>query len=374
MERNSQKKLTVAAAVLFLLGSACASVESVTVSRSVITPKIDFTITGSADHQLVNQITRDLQDEASKVPKADMGEFATDLQKSKPPEIAMSQFKKTAEDISYANTKNRAQQLDIVYPFVGEAPYKVIVNFHGGGWQAGNKQSANSAPVQWATYQGYAVANVGYRLSDEAKWPAQIYDAKAAIRFVRANARQYELDADKIVVWGNSAGGHLAEMLAATNNNPKMEDLSMGNPMTSSAVQGVVAWYGVADITSLARLGALSGDKLMGYAIKGNEEKAKVASPIEYVNKDFPPILLVHGTNDQVVPFTQSITMAEKVNAVTGKEQAKVKLFINGSHGDAVIKTVENVADNLHFVDGILFPDSRNTFRSSHYEPIRLTE
>ena len=218
------------------------------------------------------------------------------------------------------------------------------------------------------------MVNVSYRLSGEAKWPAQIYDAKAAIRFIRANAKQYRLDADKIVVWGNSAGGHLAEMLAATNNNPKMEDLSMGNPMTSSAVQGVVAWYGVADITSLARLGALSGDKLMGYAIKGNEEKAKVASPIEYVNKDFPPILLVHGTNDQVVPFTQSIKMAEKVNAVTGKEQAKVKLFINGSHGDAVIKTAENVADNLHFVDGILFPDGRNTFRSSHYEPIRLTE
>jgi acetyl esterase/lipase len=165
---------------------------------------------------------------------------------------------------------------------------------------------------------------------------------------------------------GHSAGGHLAEMLAATNNNPKMEDLSMGNPMTSSAVHGVVAWYGVADITSLARLGALSGDKLMGYAIKGNEEKAKVASPIEYVNKDFPPILLVHGTNDQVVPFTQSITMAKKVNAVTGKEQAKVKLFINGSHGDAVIKTVENVADNLHFVDGILVPAIQSRIINEH--------
>lgn len=373
MERNLQKQLTAAVTALFLLGNACAWADSVTVSRSVITPKIDFTVTGSADNQLVNQITRDLQDEAKKMPQADMGEFATDLN-SKSPEIVMSQFKKTAEDIPYANTKNQAQQLDIVYPFVGEAPYKVIVNFHGGGWQAGEKQSATSAAVQWMTYQGYAVVNVSYRLSDEAKWPAQIYDAKAAIRFVRANAKKYQLDADKIVVWGNSAGGHLAEMLAATNNNPKMEDLSMGNLMASSAVQGVVAWYGVADITSLAKLGAPSGDRLMGYAIKGNEEKAKVASPIEYVNKDFPPILFVHGTNDQVVPFVQSIKMAGKVNVVTGKEQAKVKLFINGSHGDAVIKTVENVADNLYFVDGILFPDGKNPYRSNHYEPIQITQ
>ena len=77
----------------------------------------------------------------------------------------------------------------------------MIVNFHGGGWQAGNKRSANSAAVQWATYQGYAVVNVSYRLSGEAKWPAQIYDAKTAIRFVRAHAKKYQLDADKVVVW-----------------------------------------------------------------------------------------------------------------------------------------------------------------------------
>ena len=118
MERNSKTKLAAAVTALFLLGSACASVESGTSSRSVITPKIDLTVTGSADHQLFNQIARDLQDEARKLPQADMGEFAADLQKSSPPEIVMSQFKKTAEDIPYADTKNKAQQLDIVYPFV----------------------------------------------------------------------------------------------------------------------------------------------------------------------------------------------------------------------------------------------------------------
>jgi len=341
------------------------------VSPVVLPPKIDLKVTGGADNELLDWMTRDLQEKARKLPPADIGEFTVDLHK-RPQEILMNQFKKTALDIPYTHSKNPAQQLDIVYPFVGDAPYKVIVNFHGGGWEAGSKRSANSAAVQWATYQGYAVVNVGYRLSGDAKWPAQIYDAKAAIRFIRANAKKYRLDADKLVVWGNSAGGHIAEMLAATNDNPRMEDLSMGNPTSSSQVQGVVAWYGVSEITSLAKLGEPSGDKLMGYCISCKLEKSRAASPIEYVNKNFPPILLVHGTNDQVVPFVQSIKMAKNVNTATGKEQARLKLFINASHGDPAIKSVENVADNLNFVDSILFPDGKNPYRSLNYKPIQI--
>ncbi len=112
----------------------------------------------------------------------------------------------------------------------------------------------------------------------------------------------------------------------------------------------------------------------MGFCIKCKEEKARAASPIEYVNKNFPPILLVHGTNDQVVPFVQSVKMAKNVNTATGKEQARLKLFINASHGDPVIKTVENVADNLYFVDSILFPDGKNPYRSLNYKPIQITK
>jgi|GEM_PF-697963 len=367
------RKLTALVSSLVALGFACAPALAGSASPAVVLPKMGLTVTGSAGFDLVDKIAGDIQRISTNLPPADMGEFTADLRK-KPPEIIMDQFRKTALDIPYANTENPAQRLDIIYPFVGEAPFKVIVNFHGGGWEAGNKRSANSAAVQWATYQGYAVVNAGYRLSGEAKWPAQVHDAKAAVRFIRANAKRYQLDADKIVVWGNSAGGHLAEMLAATNNNPKMEDLSMGNPKTSSAVQGAVSWYGVSEIISLARLGAPFGDKLMGYCIQCKEEKAWTASPIEFVNRHFPPILFVHGTNDQVVPFAQSIKMAKKVNIATGREQARVKLFINASHGDAAIKSIENVADNLYFVDGILFPGGKNPYRSLHYEPIKVTK
>lgn len=376
MKSNLPRYAAAAVIVLLLAAGVCdvSAQQRDGTDNSAASTDVGISITGSMDHPLLNRITRNLQEAAAKLPPDEAGKagFAAGL-RNPPPEIIMGQFRETALDIPYANTNNPFQRLDIVYPFVGEAPYKVIVNFHGGGWEAGSKRSADNAPVQWAACQGYAVVNAGYRLSGEAKWPAQIHDAKAAIRFIRANAKKYRLDADKIVVWGASAGGHLAEMLGATNNNPKFEDLSMGNPQTSSAVQGVVAWYGIADITSLARPGVPYADKLMGYCIKCKEEKARVASPIEFVNKHFPPALFVHGTGDQVVPFGQAIEMAKKVNTATGKEQARVKLFINGSHGDAAIKTVENVADNLYFVDGILFPGGRNPYRSLHYRPLKLT-
>lgn len=368
MERHYRINIIAAAAALFLLACVCG------VSAEQAKPlKIELKVTGGADDQLLDRISFSLMEEARKMPLEDRKQVAAEIQKN-PPEIVMDQFRKTALDVPYTNKGTPAQRLDIVYPFVGEAPYKVIVNFHGGGWESGNKRSAGSAAVQWAAYQGYAVVNVGYRLSGAAKWPAQIHDAKAAIRFIRANAEKFELDAGKIVVWGLSTGGHLAEMLAATNNNPKMEDLSMGNSGKSSAVQGVVAWYGVAEITNLPALTEPLADRLMGYCIRCKEEKSMAASPIEYVNKNFPPILVVHGTNDQVVPFMQSVKMAKKVNIATGREQARIRLFINASHDDAAIRTVENVADNLDFVDGILFPGGKNPYRSLRYEPIRINK
>ncbi len=356
-----------------LLGLACAPAQAGREAVAAAGPQMGITVTGSAGLDLVDRIAMDLQRISKDHPAPDMGEFTADLRK-KSPEIIMSQFRKTVLDIPYARTENPAQRLDIIYPFVGEPPYKVIVNFHGGGWEAGNKRSASSAAVLWAAYQGYAVVNAGYRLSGEAKWPAQIHDAKAAIRFIRANADRFELDAEKIVVWGNSAGGHLAEMLAATNDNSKMEDLTMGNANRSSSVQGAVSWYGVSEIISLSRLGASFADKLMGYCIKCKEEKSWTASPIEFVNRKFPPILLVHGTDDRIVPFVQSVNMAKRVNIATGREQAKVKLFIDAGHGAAAIKSVENVADNLYFVDGIMFPGGINPYRSLRYEPIQLTK
>lgn len=343
---------------------------------------VTLTITGTADKAMLTKLTKDLKDEKDEKDsdkaadkkdenkKEDLKEFENESAKNQ--HFDINQFDKTVVNIPYANTDNKSQQLDIIYPSVGKAPYKVIMQFHGGGWSSGDKQSSTIAAIQYASQQGYAVVNVNYRLSGEAKWPAQLYDAKAAVRFIRANADKYDLDATKIVVWGNSAGAQLAQMLAATNSKKEMEDFTMGNQDASSEVQGVVSWYGISDITDLTKDTAKSANQLMGFDVEKNKEKAKVASPIESVTKDFPPILLVHGTSDQAVSYEQSVKMAEKVNEKTGKDKAELKLIVGASHGDSEISAKESFADDLNFVDKIMYKDGVNPYRSTNYEDIKI--
>ena len=287
--------------------------------------------------------------------------------------IDMTQFKAVELDIPYAGTMNPAQRLDIVYPSVGEAPYKVIMVFHGGGWAFGTKGSETISSIMYGTTQGYAMVNVNYRLSGETMWPAPLYDAKAAVRFIRANAEKYKLDASKIVVWGNSVGGHIAEMLGATNARYEFENFSMGNPSSSSAVQGVVSWYGVSDVTDFPKVKD-PVNKEMGFNTELPEfkERADKASPLRLVTENFPPILLVHGTNDQVVPYRQSVELFDEITRICGKDRAILKTFEGVGHGDAVFKTWENVMDNLNFVDKILWPDGINPNRNNNRIEIKI--
>lgn len=330
---------------------------------------VDITITGEVDNQLLEQFTNNLKESNKRLDSTE-----TKVEDKGPTKyIAMNQFKQTLLNIPYTITQNERQQLDIIYPSVGNSPYKVIVAIHGGGWEKGDRKSASLQSVQLATQQGYAVINVGYRLTDEAKWPAQLHDVKAAIRYLRANAKQYRLNTQKIVVWGNSAGGHLASMLAATNGVKEMEDLSMGSPQASSEIQGVVSWYGISDISKLPDASMDIANKLMGFNVRENPEDAKVASPIHYINKDFPPIFMIHGTNDRVVPFEQSIEFAKKINEVTQKKQASIKLHINAKHSDNQMKTITNVDECLNFVDKMMYPEQKNPYRSKRYKEIKTT-
>ncbi len=291
--------------------------------------------------------------------------------------IDMAQFERVELDIPYADGANERQRLDIAYPRSGRAPFKFIVVFHGGGWLTGQKQSEAIAPIFQATTQGYAVVSVNYRLDQAGRWPLNLHDAKAAIRFIRAHAARYDLDATNIVVWGNTAGGYLAQMLAATNERLEFEDLGMGTVGTSSSVQGVVSWCGVADVSALAGTNAGGIPRIMGRARSDYAPGGAIgntANPIDHVRSVFPPILLVHGTHDKVVPYEQSVRMKARINRMTGRETAILKTFEGATHGDPVIKANANVADNLHFVDRILYPDGINPYRSSHYIDIRLKE
>lgn len=145
-------------------------------------------------------------------------------------------------DITYA-TKSDAEKMDIYLPDQWQPKYPVIINIHGGAFFGCDKMDNQLVFALYGLDKGYAVANINYRLSPEAKWPAQINDVKAAIKFVRANAKKYSFDPDKIILMGGSAGGHLSVLAGVSADVKKLEDPAVGYPDVSTRVQAVVAWY-----------------------------------------------------------------------------------------------------------------------------------
>ncbi len=238
-------------------------------------------------------------------------------------------------DVEYGRAGQRPLVLDIVRPDKPTADKLPLVVFiHGGGWRGGNKAGGIGRIAPLVAGGNYVGASVGYRLSGEAKWPAQIHDCKAAIRWLRANAQKYGADPQRIAVWGGSAGGHLVSMLGTSGDVEKLEGAN-GSPDASSRVQCVVDFCGPSNF--LARKKVEGGREpsavtmLLGGRIEDKPELAKEASPITYVSKDDPPFLIVHGTNDGTVPLQQ----AEMLHAALQKAGTDVTFvkIEGGGHG-----------------------------------------
>lgn len=219
-------------------------------------------------------------------------------------------------DIPYAATDNPRQMLDLYLPQqrATEKPLPVVVWIHGGAWLAGDKSSGQGRLADYVRSGQYAGVSVGYRLSGEAGWPAQIHDCKAAIRWIRAHAKEHGLDPERIGVWGSSAGGHLVAMLGTSGGVESLEGKLGDHRDQSSRVQCVADYFGPGDLltmgdqkSSMDHNAADSPEsRLIGGAVQENKDAARAASPITYVSKDDPPFLIVHGTADMTVPFAQS--------------------------------------------------------------------
>jgi acetyl esterase/lipase len=215
-------------------------------------------------------------------------------------------------DLVYKRVNGAVLTLDLYCPGKVSGLLPVIVWIHGGGWSKGRKEQC---PAVSLVQDGYAVASIDYRLTGVAPFPAQIEDCKAAVRWLRANAAKYNLDADRIGVWGMSAGGHLAALLGTSGGVPELEG-SGDNMQFSSRVQAVCDVAGPADLPALTNLGpkrvfAIEG--LLGGPLEKDKAKAIAASPIHYVSKDDPPFLIVHGEADRVVPVEQSQRFYEEL-------------------------------------------------------------
>ncbi len=193
-----------------------------------------------------------------------------------------------------------------------------MIWIHGGAWMGGSQANP---PVLYLVRKGFAVSSIQYRFSQDAIWPAQAYDCKAAIRFLRANAAKYNLDPERFGVGGDSSGGHLAAFVGTSGEVKEMEgDLGITN--VSSRVQAVVDWFGPTDVTLMAQQSGphsmLQHDapnspesRLLGGPVQEKRDLARTANPLTYIDKNDPPFLIMHGDNDQLVPLGQSIILAK---------------------------------------------------------------
>ncbi len=239
-------------------------------------------------------------------------------------------------DCEYVNDGHPRHRLDLYLPEKVTQPLPVILWVHGGGWITGDK--AGGPAIQFAT-KGYAVAAMNYRYSQHATFPAQIHDGKAAVRWLRANADSYSLDANHIAAWGASAGGHLVAMLGLTAGHEALEG-DLGNGEQSSAVQAVVDWFGPTDFLTLGpretRTQFLGGDAIE------NPEKANAASPMRFISNQAPPFYIAHGDEDPLVAYSQSSTFAEALEKA-GVETTFVTI-VGGKHGGSKFSRADQIA------------------------------
>jgi acetyl esterase/lipase len=238
------------------------------------------------------------------------------------------------KDLAYVPGGHERQKLDLYVPVEGEGPFPLIVWIHGGAWKYGSKEGCIPSP--WAL-KGYVVASINYRLSQDAKFPAQIEDCKAAVRWLRAHAKDYKIDRDRVIAWGDSAGGHLASLLGTTGDADEWEP---GPPAESGRVQAVIDWYGRADLTRVCMDPAMAEHAvahLIGGSGQGVYQLAWKASPIAHVSTDDPPFLIMHGEVDSTVPLQQSEAFA----AALKKADVPVMLVVLqgvGHGGDEFLK------------------------------------
>ena len=243
-------------------------------------------------------------------------------------------------DITYSIANNTELKLDLYLPRNNREPHPTLIYFHGGGWVSGQKERNVLYLLPYISF-GWAVVNVEYRLSRNSLAPAAVEDGRCALRWVITHAKEYNLDPDKIVLTGPSAGGHLA-LITGMLPGQSMFDRHCPTDdrirWRSSAepeihVAAIINWYGITDVADL-----LDGTNAKHYAIEwfgsmsNREELAKEVSPLNYVRAGLPPILTIHGDKDNIVPYSHAIRLHSALDKIGIPNQLHT---INGSsHGE----------------------------------------
>ena len=228
------------------------------------------------------------------------------------PGVEIMRGHRTLVDVTYHTASGYEAKLD-VYPSRASSPAPTLVYFHGGGWQGGNKQLSLLLTMPYLA-MGWTVVNVEYRSAPIALAPAAVEDCRCALRFILGRTKEYNIDPDKIVLSGHSAGGHLALITGMLPVSAGLDRQCSGS--SEIRVAAIVNWYGVTDVPAM-----LEGPEMAEFAVRwlgsqpDREAVARRVSPLTYARSGLPPVITVHGDADRVVPYGQAVRLKKALDA-----------------------------------------------------------
>lgn len=246
---------------------------------------------------------------------------------------------KAYRDVTYQTLPGYRPQIVDIYVPATPGPHPLVLYIHGGGWQGGHTRHSGALAdfpkaLAMLAAEGFTVASLEYRLSGEARFPAQLQDANAALRFLKAHAADYRIDPARVGLWGGSAGGHLAALTGLACRETSLDPAAAND----GCAQAVVTWYGVYDFSGMTATpdGNAAGARLLGCEGTCPADRIRAVSPVTYIDAKDPPFLLIHGEDDKVVPVAQSRLGA----AALAKAGVKVEtIYIPGVDHSFIGKT-----------------------------------
>jgi acetyl esterase/lipase len=236
------------------------------------------------------------------------------------------------KEIEYSHPGDESMRLNMARPKESDSARPVVICIHGGGFRAGKRERWDGLCLRLAE-KGFVAVTISYRLAPKYQFPAAVHDCKAAVRWLRANAEKYGIDEKRIGVLGDSAGGHLAQLLAVSGDVPELEG-DGGNANHSSRVSCVANIYGTSDLSRSYGRSVDAGEVLplwFGGNVIEKRRSHILASPLYWVTPSAAPTLLLHGTEDKYVNYEQAVWMFERLQAADVEVQ--LVTFPGAGHG-----------------------------------------